>query len=77
LLRRPWQAYHALLVAYEYGVMDRLLFGSDFPYASAKECIESLYSLNQMVHGTNLPVVPRESLRGIVERDAMSLLGLV
>jgi len=77
LLRRPWQAYHALLVAYEYGVMDRLLFGSDFPYASAKECIESLYSLNQMVHGTSLPVVPRESLRGIVERDAMSLLGLV
>lgn len=77
LMRRPWQAYNALASACEYGVIDKLLFGSDFPYSSAKECIEALYSINQMVHGTNLPIVPRESLRSIVERDAMSLLGLV
>ena len=31
---------------------------------------------NQLAQGTNLPVVPREMLRGIVERDALSLLGL-
>jgi hypothetical protein len=29
-----------------------------------------------MAQGTNLPVVPREALRGIVERDTISLLGL-
>jgi hypothetical protein len=56
--------------------MDRLLFGSDFPYTSATECIEALYSLNQIAHGTNLPIVPREALRNIVERDTLSLLGL-
>jgi predicted TIM-barrel fold metal-dependent hydrolase len=76
LLSRPWQAYNALVSANQYGVIDKLLFGSDFPYTSATECIEALYSLNQMAQGTNLPVVPRESLRGIVERDALSLLGL-
>ena len=29
-----------------------------------------------MAMGTNMPTVPRESLRGIVERDAISLLGI-
>jgi len=76
LLSRPWQAYNALVSANQYGVIDKLLFGSDFPYTSATECIETLYSFNQMAQGTNLPVVPRESLRGIVERDAISLLGI-
>jgi hypothetical protein len=45
-------------------VIDKLLFGSDFPYTNASDCIEGLYKLNQLVQGTNLPVVPREALRG-------------
>lgn len=76
LLARPWQAYNALVSCWEYGVTDKLLFGSDFPYTRPDDCIESLYSLNQIAQGTNLPLVPREALRGIVERDALALLGL-
>ncbi len=76
LLSRPWQGYNALVSAYQGGVIDKLLFGSDFPYTGAADCIEALYSINQIAQGTNLPVVPREMLRGIVERDALSLLGL-
>jgi predicted TIM-barrel fold metal-dependent hydrolase len=76
LLLRPWQAYNALVMVHQHGVIDKLLFGSDFPYTSATECIESLYSINQFAQGTNLPLVPRESLRGIVERDTLALLGL-
>jgi predicted TIM-barrel fold metal-dependent hydrolase len=76
MLSRPWQAYNAMVNANQYGVIDKLLFGSDFPYTSATDCIETLYSLNQIAQGTNLPLVPREALRGIVERDAISLLGL-
>jgi len=76
LLKRPWQAYNALVSCYQAGVIDKLLFGSDFPYTNATECIEALYSINQMAQGTNMPVVPREALRGIVERDALTLLGL-
>ena len=76
MLSRPWQAYNALVSAYEHGVMDKLLFGSDFPYTSATECIEALYSINQIAQGTNLPLIPREALRGIIERDTLGLLGL-
>lgn len=76
LLRHPWLTYNALLAAYEYGVIDKLLFGSDFPFRSPAECIEVLYSINQFGHSTNLVTIPREQLRGIVERDALSLLGI-
>ena len=76
LLTRSWQAYNTLVNAYQYGVIEKLLFGSDFPYTSASECIEALYSLNQMAQGTMLPVIPREALRGIVERDTIKLLAI-
>ncbi len=76
LLSRPWHAYNALVSVYQHGMIDKLLFGSDFPYTSATEIIEALYSMNQIAQGTNLPVVPREALRGIVERDTLGLLGL-
>jgi hypothetical protein len=76
LMRQPWLTYNALLAAHEYGVIDRLLFGSDFPYRSPAACIEQLYSINQFSQGTNLASIPREQLRGIVERDALTLLGI-
>lgn len=76
LLHHPWQAYQALLEAYEYGVMDKILFGSGFPVTSASVVIEELFSIAHLYHGTNLPSVPREQLRRIVERDALALLGI-
>lgn len=76
LLARPWQAYQALVSTYQNSVIDKLLFGSDFPYTVATKCIEQLYQINVFAQGTNLPVIPRESLRGIIERDALTLLGI-
>lgn len=76
MLHRPWHAYNALLSAYQYGVMDKLLFGSDFPYSSATSAIEALYRINQLVTGTNLSTVPRQHLAAIVERDTLGLLGI-
>jgi len=76
LVRRPWQAYNALVLAHQFNVMDKVLFGSDFPYFTAAEAITSIYRMNELTQGTNLPSVPREALRGVVERDALSALGI-
>ncbi len=76
LLHQPWEAYQALISASQYGVTDKLLFGSGFPFTSAANCIEALYSINHLVQGTNLPTIPREQLRSIVERDTLELLGI-
>jgi predicted TIM-barrel fold metal-dependent hydrolase len=76
VLRRPWEAYQSLLLAHQRGVAGKLLFGSGFPFLTAAEAIQQLYRLNEITHGTGLPGVPRETLRGIVERDALAELGM-
>jgi len=76
LLRRPWEAYHALLLAYQRGVAEKLLFGSDFPFLTAAEAIGQIYRTNEVTRGTSMPTIPRETLRSIVERDAPAELGI-
>ncbi|MHC4551439.1 MAG: amidohydrolase family protein [Planctomycetota bacterium] len=74
--QRVWQVYNLIMNAYESGVMDKLLFGSGFPYTEPGACIETLLGFNKLLASTHLPQVPREKLRSVVERDSLALLGL-
>ncbi len=74
--KRIWQVYNTVLSAYESEVMDKLLFGSGFPSSNAGECIETLLGFNKLIDDTNLPKVPRDHIRQIVERDTLRLLAL-
>jgi predicted TIM-barrel fold metal-dependent hydrolase len=76
LLGRSWDAYVTMVKAHQFGVGGKLLFGSDFPFSKPDDAIERLYRINETAHGTNLPTVPREVLRGIVEREALAELGI-
>jgi uncharacterized protein len=71
-----WQVYNTVTAAHECGVMDKLLFGSGFPYGKAEECIETLLSFNKLLADTNLPTVPRGNIQNIVERDTLEVLGI-
>ena len=71
-----WQTYNTVVAAYEHGVMGKLLFGSGFPLGNAGECIETLLGFNMLLADTNLPTVPRGSIRNIIERDTLELLGI-
>lgn len=73
---RPWQLYTTVNCCYEYGVLNKLLFGSGFPYGSADTAIEALLGFNKRMGDTNLPAVPRGELRDIIERDTLGLLGI-
>jgi len=73
---RIWQTYNIVVAAYEQEVMDKLLFGSGFPSASAGQCIETLLGFNMLLADTNLPTVPRGSIRNIIERDTLELLAI-
>ncbi|MGA2264809.1 MAG: amidohydrolase family protein [Phycisphaerae bacterium] len=76
LIRRPWEAYQAMVAAHQGRVTDKILFGSGFPFGTAAEAIEAMYRLHEVTQGTNLPAVPREALRSIIERRALTALGL-
>jgi uncharacterized protein len=73
---RPWQFYNALVMAMEYSVLDRLFFGSDYPFTTPAATIEALHKFNGMSAGTNLPRVPEAKIQQLIERDTLDLLGL-
>ncbi|MFW5682312.1 MAG: amidohydrolase family protein [Phycisphaeraceae bacterium] len=76
ILIRPWRLYNALIEAHQREVMSQLLFGSGFPHTRPDRAIVAIYSASGTAQGTNLPGVPREQLRAVVERDAFACLGL-
>jgi len=73
---RPWQFYNEILCAVEYGVHEKILFGTDFPITTPAETIAACRNINHLVEGTNLPKIPEEVMEGIIHRDALTLLGL-
>jgi len=74
--KNVWQTYNTVVAAHEYGVMDKLLFGSGFPSGDAGQCIETLLGFNMLLADTNLPIVPRGSIRNVIERNTLELLGI-
>ena len=73
---KKWKLYNIVVSANESSVMDKLLFGSGAPNAEPGNCIETLLGFNKLFAGTDLPSVPREKIRSIIERDTLALLGI-
>jgi len=73
---RPFQFFHSLMLVQEYGVWDKLLFGTDYPFTNVQATLDGLRSLNKMVEGTNLPRLNMEAIERMIERDSLSLLGI-
>ena len=72
----PWDFYNSLELAHEWGQLDKLLFGSDFPVATPKETIDGLRHNNDMLEGTRLPRIPEDAIEEIIHRDSLKLLGV-
>ncbi len=76
LVSRRWLLYQALIAAIEYGVDDKLLFGTDYPFFTARQTIDGLRSVTGDAFGAGLPVVDPEVVEAIVERPSLELLGI-
>jgi hypothetical protein len=76
LYYRPWQFYNTLIIAQEYKVTHKLLFGTDYPFAGGQASIDGLRTVNEVVAGSGLPRVTSDTIEGILDRDALSLLGI-
>jgi predicted TIM-barrel fold metal-dependent hydrolase len=71
---RPWQFYNSIVLAQEYRVTHKLLFGSDFPFTSPRASIDAMRAMNAPLEGTRLPRIAAETVEGIIHRDSLSLL---
>lgn len=73
---RRWQLYNGLRTAIEYGVTDRLLFGSDFPVMTTSEAVRAFRALNDWGDDVRLPPIPPEVIDAILYERPLELLGL-
>jgi predicted TIM-barrel fold metal-dependent hydrolase len=73
---RPFQFYHSLMLVQEYGVWDKVLFGTDFPFTTVNSTLTGLRTLNDMLAGTALPRLDSAAIEELIVRDSLPLLGL-
>lgn len=73
---RPFQLYHSLMLVQEYGVWDKVLFGSDYPFTTVDASLAGMRKLNNMLEGTMLPRLDMTKMEEMFQRDAVSLLGI-
>ena len=73
---RPWWMYQALAAFHEFGVLHKLLFGSDFPFGTPEDTVNGLRGVNSVVDVTAVRRIPEEDTEGIINRDSLALLEL-
>ncbi len=73
---RPFQLYNSLMLVQEYGVWDKVLFGTDYPFTTVNETLAGLRNLNRMLDGTALPRLNESKIEEMISRKTLSILGL-
>lgn len=71
---RPFQLYHSLMLVQEYGVWDKLLFGTDYPFTTVDASLDGMRNLNTMLEGTALPRLNMELMEKMFHRDTLQIL---
>ncbi|PYV92367.1 MAG: amidohydrolase [Acidobacteria bacterium] len=71
---RPFQLYHSLMLVQEYGVWDKVLFGSDYPFTTVDASLEGMRKLNDMLEGTALPRLDMGQMEALFFRNALDIL---
>lgn len=73
---RPFQLYHSLMLVQEYGVWEKVLFGTDYPFTTVDATIQGLANIQDMAIRANLPQLHDEEIDRMIGRDSISLLEL-
>jgi predicted TIM-barrel fold metal-dependent hydrolase len=72
---RPLDGFLALVRAQEWGVVDKLLFGSDYPLWTPREAVEGLRTLAATAPA-GFPAIAPESLDHLLDSDPRAALGI-
>ena len=73
---RPFQLWHSLRLAQDYGVWHKLLFGSDYPFTTVDDSIAGLRKVAAVPGIPGLDPLDRDQVEAVIHRDALTLLGL-
>jgi uncharacterized protein len=64
------------MLVQEYGIWDKILFGTDYPFTNVDATLAGLRNLNQMLTGSSLPRLNEEAIETMIYRETLPLLGL-
>jgi hypothetical protein len=73
---RPFQLYNSLMLVQEYGVWEKLLFGTDYPFTTIDATLDGLRGLNTMLEGTALPRLDTDQIEALIYRNGFEILGI-
>jgi predicted TIM-barrel fold metal-dependent hydrolase len=76
LFHRNWQFYNIMLLAQEYRIQHKLLFGTDYPFCKSQEHIDGVRNVNKVTGTSGLPQISQQAIEDIINRDSCALLGL-
>jgi predicted TIM-barrel fold metal-dependent hydrolase len=71
---RPFQLYHSFMLVQEYRTWGKVLFGSDYPFATVDASVAGIRTLNGMLEGTALPRLDTEQIESMLYRNSFELL---
>ncbi|OXU14809.1 amidohydrolase family protein [Sedimentisphaera salicampi] len=71
-----YQTYTLLVRFFEGEAINKLLFASNYPSHQPNECLETLLGFNRMIANTQLPVVPLDEIRKIVNANVPKKLSI-
>ena len=71
---RPFQLYHSLMLVQEYGVWNKVLFGSDYPFTTVDASLAGMRKLNDMLDGTALPRLDMDQMERMFFRETLQIL---
>lgn len=76
MIKRPTMLARGLTAAKEYGVLDKVLFGTDFPFSSVGDTVTGLRRVVQHMQSRFLDPVTLEDAEALIHRPTFELLGL-
>ena len=69
LCYRPWIFYKSLVEVQDYEVVDKIFFGTDFPFSGLQEAADGLRQVNAIVEGTALPRLSEDAIETILHSN--------
>ena len=66
---RPFQLYHSLMLVQEYGVWDKVLFGTDYPFTTVNATIDGLRKLERDARRHGPAATDETKIEAMIARD--------
>lgn len=74
LCYRPWQLFHSLMLVQEYGVWNKLLLGTDYPFTTVEQTLSGLRGLCEVkIDRFSLPL---DKIEEVIAGNSLAKLGL-